>query len=507
MPVAYLELENFKSYAGKQRIGPFKDFTSVIGPNGSGKSNLMDAISFVLGVQSRDLRSSQMKDLIFRPPDHDDNEHDDEHDDEHDNSDDESMKDATDMTNKRRSKKKQQQLGASATLIYTEPSTKAETRFSRIITPQGNSIYQIDNSTVTFTQYEQSLSSIGVLLKGRNFLVFQGDVESTARKTPKELTAWFEKISNSSEFKSQYDEAFTRMNEAESQARQASQKLKGFWKKKRELKVQKEEAEKFKSLLESKRNMMTEFYLWQLFHLRSDMEEKEEFISELNDDIKEANDAVAEKTNLLRNAKKEASKARNAANKYEKERLKLAVEVDKTQPSMIKTREEMKNLKKKITLEEKKLKKAKEEKEKHAEVLDKLTREIKEYTETEQDLQKEFEETKRSNTQSSSASGGDGGDDDANAALTEEQEKEYEVIREAAAIASAKPRQVFNMAKRKLDSARAKSSSVKNEMKELKLRQIDATTRLQDLEERKDNLEKVSMICDFLFLDFFFWTS
>lgn len=38
MPVTYLELENFKSYAGKQRIGPFHEFTSVIGPNGSGKS-------------------------------------------------------------------------------------------------------------------------------------------------------------------------------------------------------------------------------------------------------------------------------------------------------------------------------------------------------------------------------------------------------------------------------------------------------------------------------------
>ena len=42
MPVTYLELENFKSYAGKQRIGPFFNFTCVIGPNGSGKSNLMD---------------------------------------------------------------------------------------------------------------------------------------------------------------------------------------------------------------------------------------------------------------------------------------------------------------------------------------------------------------------------------------------------------------------------------------------------------------------------------
>lgn len=34
MPVTYLELENFKSYAGLQRIGPFHDFTCVVGPNG-----------------------------------------------------------------------------------------------------------------------------------------------------------------------------------------------------------------------------------------------------------------------------------------------------------------------------------------------------------------------------------------------------------------------------------------------------------------------------------------
>ena len=47
-----LEIENFKSYRGHQKVGPFKNFTAVIGPNGSGKSNLMDAISFVLGVRT-----------------------------------------------------------------------------------------------------------------------------------------------------------------------------------------------------------------------------------------------------------------------------------------------------------------------------------------------------------------------------------------------------------------------------------------------------------------------
>ena len=52
--------------SGHQMMGPFMNFTSIIGPNGAGKSNLMDAISFVLGVKSAQLRSSQLKDLVYR---------------------------------------------------------------------------------------------------------------------------------------------------------------------------------------------------------------------------------------------------------------------------------------------------------------------------------------------------------------------------------------------------------------------------------------------------------
>lgn len=66
MPLVRIEVCDFKSYRGHQTIGPFRNFTSVIGPNGAGKSNLMDAISFVLGVKSAQLRSSQLKDLVYR---------------------------------------------------------------------------------------------------------------------------------------------------------------------------------------------------------------------------------------------------------------------------------------------------------------------------------------------------------------------------------------------------------------------------------------------------------
>jgi structural maintenance of chromosome 1 len=63
--VLCLEIENFKSYRGRSLVGPFKRFTTVIGPNGSGKSNLMDAISFVLGIRTGKLRGNNLRELLY----------------------------------------------------------------------------------------------------------------------------------------------------------------------------------------------------------------------------------------------------------------------------------------------------------------------------------------------------------------------------------------------------------------------------------------------------------
>jgi len=58
-------LINFKSYAGRQEIGPFhKSFTSVVGPNGSGKSNVIDALLFVFGYRANKMRQGKLSELI-----------------------------------------------------------------------------------------------------------------------------------------------------------------------------------------------------------------------------------------------------------------------------------------------------------------------------------------------------------------------------------------------------------------------------------------------------------
>lgn len=196
-----LELENFKSYGGVHTIGPFQRFTAVIGPNGSGKSNLMDAISFVLGVNSRQLRSNQLKDLVHN-----------------------GLPGAVPATT------------AYVTLVYELDAdeipgavAKQELKFTRLISEKGVGSYRIDDRDVSFEIYQAQLKAIGILIKARNFLVFQGDVESIASKSPEELTKLFEQISTSDELRQEYEKALEEKNAADENTIFAYQKKKGLF--------------------------------------------------------------------------------------------------------------------------------------------------------------------------------------------------------------------------------------------------------------------------------------
>lgn len=60
--ISKMVLENFKSYAGVQEIGPFeKCFSAVVGPNGSGKSNVIDAMLFVFGKRAKQMRQAKVR--------------------------------------------------------------------------------------------------------------------------------------------------------------------------------------------------------------------------------------------------------------------------------------------------------------------------------------------------------------------------------------------------------------------------------------------------------------
>jgi chromosome segregation protein len=61
-----LELQGYKTFAGKAEFQFGRTITAIVGPNGSGKSNIADAIRWVLGEQSYGLlRGKKTEDMIF----------------------------------------------------------------------------------------------------------------------------------------------------------------------------------------------------------------------------------------------------------------------------------------------------------------------------------------------------------------------------------------------------------------------------------------------------------
>lgn len=78
-----------------------------------------------------------------------------------------------------------------------EEESEGEIQFMRTITSSDASEYRIDGKKVPEKEYQAKLKSIGLLVKSRNFLVFQNEVEKIAQKSPKELTELIERVSGS----------------------------------------------------------------------------------------------------------------------------------------------------------------------------------------------------------------------------------------------------------------------------------------------------------------------
>jgi structural maintenance of chromosome 1 len=132
----------------------------------------MDAISFVLGVHSSHLRSQSVKDMIYRasalnPDANDDN------------------------TTSRHSRGPRT---AHVTAVY-ETTQGDQILFKRTAHHTGQSDYHINNRSVSLSEYNTTLENESILVKAKNFLVFQGDVESVASQKPIELTKLVEQIS------------------------------------------------------------------------------------------------------------------------------------------------------------------------------------------------------------------------------------------------------------------------------------------------------------------------
>jgi len=279
-------VDNFKSYRGRVQVGPFRKFTCVIGPNGAGKSNLMDAISFVLGVQARQLRSERLQELIYRTEGED---------------------------------PKKNQRTASVELIFKEDGEEGENTlaFKRVITKKGQAIFQVNGEAHSQADYDKRLRGINILSKVRNFLVFQGDVEATAQRQGKELTAFFEQISGSEAYRADYERLAAEKAKKEDTARYLFMKKRNAINEKKRVTQQKDEADNYHEIEGERCRLQEEFCLFRLHGIAQQLEDSGSACAEAAADQERQRLLVEEGRQSLEVAERECAQAHLATGQAE----------------------------------------------------------------------------------------------------------------------------------------------------------------------------------------------
>ncbi|KUJ21132.1 putative structural maintenance of chromosomes protein 1, partial [Mollisia scopiformis] len=332
-----LELFNFKSYKGHHTL-LFGDsyFTSIIGPNGSGKSNSMDAISFVLGIKSSHLRSAHLKDLVYRgrvlktSKINDDGSAAAPATNGHANGDGEASEEETQSQRPGRNDPKSAWVMA----VY-EDDAGDEQKWKRTITNQGFSEYRINDRVVTAQQYNEALESENILIKARNFLVFQGDVEAIASQSPKDLTRLIEQISGSLDYKAEYERLQEEAEQAAENQNHNLHRRRAMNSEIKQYQEQKKEAEAFQAKADERDDAIVSHILWKLYHFQRVMDESSASIQEHQDNLKEYRRGVEKFEKTLETARQEQSKVGKDVARVERGIKKKEKEVEAKENSLI----------------------------------------------------------------------------------------------------------------------------------------------------------------------------
>uniref|UniRef100_A0A8B9JC95 Structural maintenance of chromosomes protein 1A n=1 Tax=Astyanax mexicanus TaxID=7994 RepID=A0A8B9JC95_ASTMX len=357
-----IEIENFKSYKGRQIIGPFHKFTAIIGPNGSGKSNLMDAISFVLAEKTSNLRVKTLKDLIHGAP---------------------VGKPAANR--------------AFVSMVYCEENADERT-FTRVIIGS-SSEYRIDSKVVSLSDYSEELEKLGILIKARNFLVFQGAVESIAMKNPKERTALFEEISRSGELAQEYDRRKKEMVKAEEDTQFNYHRKKNIAAERKEAKQEKEEAERYQRLKDEVVRAHVQLQLFKLYHNEAEIEKLNKELSQRNREIEKDRKKMDHIEEELKEKKKELGRMMRDQQNVEKEIKEKDAELNQKRPLYIKAKENTSHKIKKLEAARKSLQNAQKMYKKRKADMDELDREQGAVETARQEFEERMEEEAQSQGQ------------------------------------------------------------------------------------------------------------
>jgi structural maintenance of chromosome 1 len=277
----------------------------------------MDAISFVLGIKSSQLRSSHLKELVYRGRVMKTSKI---------NDDGSVLEPATNGTTNGHANDDEDtsQRGSrndpktAWVMAVYEDDAGDEQKWKRTISPQGGSAYHINDRSVSAQQYNEALEAENILIKARNFLVFQGDVEAIASQSAQDLTRLIEQISGSLEYKTEYDRLQSEAEAAGENQNFQLHRRRGINSEIKQYQEQKKEAESFQKKTEERDEAIVTHILWKLYNFQKVMDESSAQIQEHQQNLIEFRRNVEAFEKKLEAARKEYSTVGREVSKIER---------------------------------------------------------------------------------------------------------------------------------------------------------------------------------------------
>jgi structural maintenance of chromosome 1 len=186
------------------------------------------------------------------------------------------------------------------------------------ISISGASEYKLNDKVVTYAAYNAALIQHNILVKAKNFLVFQGDVEAVASQSPKDLTRLIEQISGSLELASEYESAKAAQDRASESATHNFNKRRGITAEIKQYREQKSEADRFAALVQERDTAVLKRVLWKLWHIEEGIERDQQLVREQGRSLSGLQEEKDAKDAELERARADQARARAAVAKEEK---------------------------------------------------------------------------------------------------------------------------------------------------------------------------------------------
>ncbi|KTG47584.1 hypothetical protein cypCar_00035494, partial [Cyprinus carpio] len=337
-----------------------------------------------------------------------------------------------------------------------------------------SSEYRINKKVVGLSEYSDELEKLGILIKARNFLVFQGAVESIAMKNPKERTALLEEISRSGELAQEYDRCKKEMVKAEEDTQFNYHRKKNIAAERKEAKQEKEEAERYQRLKDEVVRAHVQLQLFKLYHNESEIEKLNRELAHRNKEIDKDRKRMDRVEEELKEKKKELGRMMRDQQTIEKEIKEKDAELNQKRPLYIKAKENTAHKIKKLEAARKSLQNAQKCYKKRKADMEELDREQGAVEMARQEFEERMEEEAQSQGQ--------------DLQLEENQVKAYHRLKEEASKRAATLAQELEKFNRdqKADQDRLDLEERKKIETEAKIKQ-----KIREIEENQKRIEKL----------------